>query len=202
MIGYEDIKKTRKEYSISQTKLAEFSGFSKAQISAWELGQKRPIEPEIRKLDNVLKEIVVKINQGDLNVKKKKVQHSKTEKRLPSTIKDAQQYLELSKNMTYSSEYAKELSRLYKDAMMPQGEDAIKGLKGHRFEEIVTDELNKIDFLADNLLIECNKPNIYYGNPARALVKHISQDKKKQIPELQFNLKAKYYNTFKSLLEK
>lgn len=37
MLVYEDIKSIRLKYSISQTKLAKFSGFSKAQISAWEL---------------------------------------------------------------------------------------------------------------------------------------------------------------------
>lgn len=57
-------------------------------------------------------------------------------------------------------------------------------LGGHKFEEIVTDELNKINFMANNILIECDKPNIYKGNPAIALVQHISQDKKKQIKEL------------------
>lgn len=50
MLVYEDIKKIRLEYSISQTKLAEFSGFSKAQISAWELGKKIPVKSEIDKL--------------------------------------------------------------------------------------------------------------------------------------------------------
>ncbi len=63
-----------------------------------------------------------------------------------------------------------------------QIEAGTKGrLKGHKFEEIVTNELNQMDYTADNLLIECNKPNIYRGNPAIALIKHISKDKGKRI---------------------
>lgn len=66
-----------------------------------------------------------------------------------------------------------------------QIEAGTKGrLKGHKFEELVTEELNKIDFMADDLLIECCQPNIYNGNPARALAKHISRDKGKQISRL------------------
>lgn len=57
-------------------------------------------------------------------------------------------------------------------------------LNGHKFEEIVTNELNKIDFLSGNTFIECVTPNIYRGNPAEALVSHISQDKGKQIHRL------------------
>lgn len=128
MLVYEDIKKTRLEYSISQTKLAEFSGFSKAQISAWELGKKIPVKSEIDKLNDVLKDTVWKIDQGKLDVKKKKVQHSSTEKKLPLVIKDAKEYVALSENMKYSSKYATELSRLYKDAMAPKKSNAIKGI--------------------------------------------------------------------------
>ncbi len=128
MIVYDDIKKLRMEYSISQTKLAEFSGFSKAQISAWELGQKVPMEPEINKLNSVLQEAVVKIDRGDLNVKKKRIQHSKAKTKLPPIVKDAQQYLALTKNMDYSSEYSKELSKLYIAAMATKEESAVKGI--------------------------------------------------------------------------
>ena len=128
MLVYEDIKKIRLEYSISQTKLAEFSGFSKAQISAWELGKKIPVKSEIDKLNDVLKDAVWKIDHGKLDVKKKKVQHSGTEKKLPSVIKDAKEYVALSENMKYSSKYATELSGLYKDAMAPKKSNAIKGI--------------------------------------------------------------------------
>lgn len=128
MLVYEDIKKTRLQYNISQTKLAEFSGFSKSQISAWELGKKIPIELEIERLNAVLKNMIIKINQGTLDIKKKKVQHSSIEKKLPITIKDAKEYAKLSENMNYCSKYASELSELYKDAMELKGKNAIKGI--------------------------------------------------------------------------
>ncbi|MFR2776698.1 MAG: DNA (cytosine-5-)-methyltransferase [Anaerostipes sp.] len=128
MLAYEDIKKIRVEYSISQTKLSEFSGFSKAQISAWELGKKTPEDSEIDILNGVLKDVVLRISQGKLDIKKKKVQHSGTEKKLPATIKSAKEYRLLSENMNYSNDYAMELSRLYKDAMMPKNDNAIKGI--------------------------------------------------------------------------
>lgn len=128
MLGYEDIKKTRLEYNISQTKLAEFSGFTKSQISAWELGKKIPLESEINKLNSALRDTTLKIDQGKLDVKKKKIQHSGTEKKLPSIIKNAKEYKSLTKNINYSSEYANELSKLYKDAMKPKKNNAIKGI--------------------------------------------------------------------------
>ncbi|MCI8307551.1 MAG: DNA (cytosine-5-)-methyltransferase [Lachnospiraceae bacterium] len=128
MLVYDDVKKMRLKYDISQTKLSEFSGFSKAQISAWELGKRVPVEAEIIKLNDVLKETVSRIKQGTLNVKKKKVQHHQVEKKLPSTIKDAKEYKRLSKDMKYSGSYSNELSNLYKDAMSPKGAGAIKGI--------------------------------------------------------------------------
>lgn len=128
MLAYEDIKKSRLEYSISQTKLAEYSGFSKAQISAWELGKKVPVESELNKLNDVLNYVILRINRGELDIKKKNVKHSGTEKKLPSTIKDAKSYKSLCKNMNYSSRYSKELSDLYKAAMAPKKNNAIKGI--------------------------------------------------------------------------
>lgn len=69
---------------------------------------------------------------------------------------------------------------------LSQIEAGTKGrLHGHKFEEIVTNELNKIDFYYNNIVIEYIKPNIYRGNPANALVSYISQDKGKQIRRLQ-----------------
>lgn len=57
-------------------------------------------------------------------------------------------------------------------------------LQGHKFEEVVTEELNDIDFMSGNIFIECVKPNVYHGNPADALVSHISRNKGKQINRL------------------
>ena len=57
-------------------------------------------------------------------------------------------------------------------------------LQGHKFEELVTIELNNIDCMVDEIFIECNRPNIYYGNPAKGLVYYISKDKGKKISRL------------------
>lgn len=57
-------------------------------------------------------------------------------------------------------------------------------LQGHKFEEVVTEELNEIDFMSGNTVIECVKPNVYHGNPANALLSHIAKDKGKQINRL------------------
>lgn len=54
-------------------------------------------------------------------------------------------------------------------------------LNGHKFEEIVTNELNNIDLMCNETVLECIRPNIYYGNPAKALIVHISKDKEKVI---------------------
>ena len=64
-------------------------------------------------MNDVLKDAASKIEQGKLNVKKKKVQHSGTEKKLPSVIRDAKEYKSLSENMKYSSKYVTELSGLF-----------------------------------------------------------------------------------------
>lgn len=129
MIEYKEIRNTRLKYDISQTKLAEFSGFSKSKISAWELGKQTPTELEIKKIDNVLKMMILKIEKGTLNLKKKKIKHSKSiSKKLPKTIKDGMEYRILSKNMMYSSEYAQELTKLYKEAIKPKSKEAIKGI--------------------------------------------------------------------------
>lgn len=57
-------------------------------------------------------------------------------------------------------------------------------IKGHHFEAEVSHELNTIDFTNNDYQVELCQPNIYKGNPAVALVEHISSDKKQQIKRL------------------
>lgn len=57
-------------------------------------------------------------------------------------------------------------------------------LKGHKFEEVVTEELNRMDFVFGNTFVESIKPNVYQGNPANALISYISQDKGKHVNRL------------------
>jgi len=63
-----------------------------------------------------------------------------------------------------------------------QIEAGVEGrLKGHRFEEVLTDQLNKIEVCNVDTLVTLKNPNIYVGNPAAALVEYISNDKNKTI---------------------
>ncbi len=57
--------------------------------------------------------------------------------------------------------------------------------KGHIFEKDVTDEMNAIDFRTFCNVEESDRPNIYIGNPAIALVSYISEDKQQKIKRLQ-----------------
>ena len=57
-------------------------------------------------------------------------------------------------------------------------------IKGHQFEAEVTKELNELDLSQIDYLVSMTKANIYEGNPAAALIEHISKDKNKQISRL------------------
>ena len=58
-------------------------------------------------------------------------------------------------------------------------------LKGHKFEELVSEELNALDLSTADYLVTLTSPNIYQGNPAAALFEHISRDKNKAISRIQ-----------------
>ena len=68
---YEEVKKRRMKYKISQTKLAEASGYSKATISAWELRKSIPSSTELSKLDAALSGIIRDIEECIFDVEKK-----------------------------------------------------------------------------------------------------------------------------------
>lgn len=57
-------------------------------------------------------------------------------------------------------------------------------LKGHKFEAVVSEELNNLDITQTDYLVKLTDVNIYQGNPAAALVEHITVDRKKQIERL------------------
>lgn len=66
-----------------------------------------------------------------------------------------------------------------------QIEAGTKGrIKGHKFEESVVDELNNINISQIDYMANLIDVNIYQGNPAAALIEHISNDKKKRIARL------------------
>lgn len=126
---YAEISTQRKIYDISQTKLANYGGFSKSLISAWELGKQTPSEEQLEQLNGVMSNLIQDIKSGDINVKKKKVQHGGAKKsKLPPIIKTQEEYVNRSVDMQYSSEYAKELLELYNDAKSEKKSDAPKGI--------------------------------------------------------------------------
>lgn len=57
-------------------------------------------------------------------------------------------------------------------------------LKGHKFEELVSEELNSLDISQVDFMVKITSPNIYQGNPAAALIEHISNDKDKAIKRI------------------
>lgn len=66
-----------------------------------------------------------------------------------------------------------------------QIEAGTKGrLKGHKFEEEVSKELNNMKLEQVDYIVSLEASNIYNGNPAAALIEHISTDKKKTISRL------------------
>ena len=128
-MDYKDIEKKRKANGISQTKLAEFSGFTKQKISAWELLKDIPTDEELKKLDQVLDELIEKIKAGELNLKGHR--NTKSEKIKADSheqILGAQDYKEKIQKLGYKSEYSQILSDLYAKAKNTDGNS--RRLKG------------------------------------------------------------------------
>ena len=109
---YNDIKEKRKKYKISQTKLAEASGYSKAQVSSWELVKNVPSESQLQVLSDTLEKLIFDIESQVNDVRKKRITKTNTvKKKLPKIIKNKDDYEKLCKNINKSSEnsYKKEL---------------------------------------------------------------------------------------------
>ena len=128
---YEDLKKRRMKYNISQTKLAEASGYSKAAISAWELRKSIPSSSELSRLDAALSEIIRDIEECIFDVRKKRITHSTKEKRnLPKIIQNGDDYrrrLALCPTKTRTA-YSQMLSDLYRRAQTPKATNAPKAI--------------------------------------------------------------------------
>ena len=127
-MNYSNIKELRIKNKISQTKLAEYTHFTKAKISAWELGKIIPTENEISFLYDQLNEMIDLIKSGKLNVTKKRIQHNGTAlKKNPPKIRTAEEYCNKIADLNHENPYADELSTLYNDALnLP--DSAIKGI--------------------------------------------------------------------------
>ncbi len=128
-VTYTEIKVKRQEFDISQTKLAEYSGYSRALISAWELGKQIPDASQLKNLNDVMNYLVIKIRSGELNLKKKKIRSGNIKKKtLPKTIKNAEEYRMLSNSMNYESEYSLELKHMYLEATKGKKRGLFKGI--------------------------------------------------------------------------
>lgn len=118
---YEEIRKDRKKHGISQTKLAEFSGYTKYKISAWELKKEQPSEAELYHLREILNDLIPKIKAGELNLKGHRIIKSKkTTSKAPNIILDRCDYRSRTMQMGYYSAYALQLSSLYEKARQPK----------------------------------------------------------------------------------
>lgn len=128
---YQDIKEKRLKYKISQTKLSEFSGYTKSKISCWELEKDIPTEMELDHLDNVLNDLIVQIKSGKLNltshriINKERITSTSKSQRI---IEDAVDYHKRISSLNYGSEYSKELSKLYSNSQIFKGENTLKGI--------------------------------------------------------------------------
>lgn len=116
-MDYIEIRDSRKKNGISQTKLAEFSGYTKQKISAWELGKAFPSEKEIQHLTETLDELIPKVISGELNLKgHRNIKSERKKSRQPKEILDGKDYLSKITHLGYCSEYASQLSTLYQKA--------------------------------------------------------------------------------------
>ena len=116
---YTAIREKRLEYNISQTKIAEASGFSKATISSWELGKVTPSSEDIKVVSNALFSLIHDIDSGLCDVRKKRIKKSNTTtKGLPKVIKSSDEYHKLLKVSRHQDcAYRDTLTNLYKRAM-------------------------------------------------------------------------------------
>lgn len=127
---YAVIKEKRLEYKISQTKLAEAAGFSRATISSWELGKTIPSRDDVQAVGAALLALIDKINNGAEDVRKKRITRSGVVKRdLPKVIKNSDEYRDALKRVRKNPcAYRDSLSDLYRRATAEKAEDAPRAI--------------------------------------------------------------------------
>lgn len=127
-MNYTEIQLDRKKNGISQTKLAEFSGYTKQKISAWELKKDYPSDDELHHLREILDELITKVNAGELNLRgHRNTKSEKIASKSPSPIKNKADYDSRIQNLGYKGEYTSQLSALYEKANSPK-DGSIKGI--------------------------------------------------------------------------
>ena len=102
-MSYTEILALRTEHRISQIKLAEYSGYSPAMISGWELKKSVPSQEQIKKLSATITGILVNEKESGHNIRKKRIQHSgKPKGETPSVIVSADDYAERMRSVDYA----------------------------------------------------------------------------------------------------
>lgn len=106
----------RKEYNISQMKLANLSGFRASQVSSWELNKTIPTHEDIQVLHKTLSKIVREIECDIHDIRKKNIVNSQTKKRLPKVIQTKTEYEAGLVSSTKPTKFVKTLNQLYKSS--------------------------------------------------------------------------------------
>lgn len=123
LMEYSDIKEKRTKYKISQTKLAEATGYSKAQISSWELMKTFPNDSQLQVLSNTLGKLIFDIESKINDVRKKRITRTDTaKKKLPKVIKSKADYENLYHkiNRPLHNSYKEKLTDLYNRSQRAQ----------------------------------------------------------------------------------
>ena len=109
-MSYTEILELRTEHRISQIKLAEYSGYTPAMISGWELKKSAPSQEQIQKLSATITSILINEKENGLNIRKKRIQHSgKPKGETPSPIVSADDYIERMSSVSYAQTHYTEL---------------------------------------------------------------------------------------------
>lgn len=129
---YAEIKEKRKKYNISQTKLSLISGYSKTQISEWELDKTRPSGIQLKRMETMLNKTIFNIDNGLDDIRKKRILNSnkKNDKKIPKTIDTPEEYtIKLSqKEQNNDNKYSKSLKKMYTKAISKKKDDAPKAI--------------------------------------------------------------------------
>lgn len=116
-INLVDVIKKRQKYKISQTKLAKYSGFTSAKISAWEKNKNIPTDSQIETLNSCLEKIIYEIENKNLNITKKNIvkETKKIDYKIPKIINDSNEYYTLlnARKLRFDIEYKNTLTKLY-----------------------------------------------------------------------------------------
>jgi len=113
-MSYSEIYSLRTKHSISQIKLAEFSGFSPSTISSWELLKSQPTSDQLNILENTISSILHKKETQGIDVRKKRYRKSgKVKGEQPTQIISADDYRERMKIVKYhQTPYVKILNEI------------------------------------------------------------------------------------------